>query len=372
MMLRALVELARQLELPGAGADVEPEAAIAYVAALHGLLERGEARGPDHRYGVRLGRDTAAVFWSTAPVEVLDFFADLWNGPRPESAEEFFAAPWSKEPPDALDDERFYAVTLGASGGRVAVLDWFEASLGRLKRTARRFADDLAIAGDSRPIAVGQLLAAVAPSGGERLAPELAGSIFQASLRGTPLPRELLRHALLRLRAAPAGEREAAALLHPRAALIKATLRGLARTDPTCSHLKEISVSLDDGNTHSAYGLGRLFAALERAQQQTSRAPGATMRDRYFASASMAPASVFPRLLRMAEQAVSQARADGGDAGVGHAIGHAIAHISGRLPAGGFPTSLSLEDQGLFGVGYYHQREWFAAAPVADRPSVPS
>ncbi len=360
MMLRALAELARQLELPGAGAGVDPDAAIAYVAALHGLIERGEAPGPDNRYGVRLGRDTAAVFWSTAPVEVLDFFADLWNGPRPESADEFFAAPWSMEPPDVLDDERFYVVTLGASGGRVAVRDWYETSLGRLKRSARRFADDLAIAGECRPLAMGQLLAAVAPPDGAPLPSDVAGSIFQASLRGTPLPREILRHALLRLRAAPGREREATALLRARAALIKATLRGLARTDPSCAHLKELSASLDDDNTHAAYGLGRLFAALERAQQQVRRGPGATMRDSYFASASMAPASVFPRLLRMAEQSVSQARADGSDAGVGPAIGR----ISERLPAGGFPTSLSLEDQGLFGVGYYHQRESFAAAPA--------
>ena len=65
MMLRALVDLARQLELPGAGAEVDPDAAIAYVAALHGLIERGEAPGPDTRYGVRLGRDTAAVSGAT-------------------------------------------------------------------------------------------------------------------------------------------------------------------------------------------------------------------------------------------------------------------------------------------------------------------
>jgi CRISPR-associated protein Csd1 len=360
MMLRALVELARQLELPGAGAGVDPDAAIAYVAALHGLIERGEAPGPDHRYGVRLGRDTAAVFWSTAPVEVLDFFADLWNGPRPEAADDFFAAPWSKEPPGALDNERFYAVTLGASGGRVVVRDWFDTSLGRLKRTARRFVDDLAIGGDARPIAMGQLLAAVAPTGGARAPQDVSGSIFQASLRGTPLPREVLRQALLCMRAAPGREREAAALLRVRAALVKAALRGLARVDPSCAHLGGISASLDEDNTHAAYCLGRLFAALERAQLQTRRGPGATMRDRYFASASMAPASVFPRLLRLAEQAVCQARADGSDAGVGQTI----EHLGGRLPATRFPNSLSLDDQGLFGVGYYHQRESLAAAPA--------
>ena len=74
----------------------------------------------------------------------------------------------------------------------------------------------------------------------------------------------------------------------------------------------------------------------------------------------MAPASVFPRLMRMAQQAVGQARADGSDAGVGETVDR----VSGRLSAGSFPTSLSLEDQGLFGIGYYHQRESFAATPA--------
>ena len=360
MMLRALVDLARQLELPGAGAEVDPDAAIAYVAALHGLIERGEAPGPDNRYGVRLGRDTAAVFWSTAPVEVLDFFADLWNGPRPEVADDFYSAPWSMQPPDVIDDERFYAVTLGASGGRVAVRDWFETSLGRLKRNTRRFADDLAIAGDARPIAMGQLLAALAPTGGARLPSDVASSIFQASLRGTPLPRELLRHALLRLRTTPGHERETAGLLRVRAALIKACLRGLARVDPGCTHLAGVSASLDEHDTQPAYLLGRLFAALERAQHQSGRGPGATMRDRYFASASMAPASVFPRLMRMAQQAVSQSHADAGDPGARQIIDR----LSRRLPAGRFPSSLPLEDQGLFAIGYYHQRESFAATPT--------
>ncbi|HWM84856.1 MAG TPA: type I-C CRISPR-associated protein Cas8c/Csd1 [Kofleriaceae bacterium] len=341
----------------GANAPVAPEAAIAYVAALHRLLERDDTGTRTHRYGVRLGRDTVAVFWTTAPMLVLDFFADLWNGPLPGAAAAFHADPWGGQPPAELDQERFYAVTLGANGARVVVRDWFEAGLGQVKRSVRRLAADLEIAGDHRPLAIWQLLAAIDPPGDARLAPEMASRIFHASLRGAPLPRELLRHALLRLRS-PDRERNAGPLLRARAALIKATLCGIARTDPTRSHLKEVAVSLDENSSQSAYSLGRLFAALERAQQHARHDPGVTLRDRYFAAASMAPASVFPRLLRLAQHDVSKARADGVD----HGIEQTIGHIVDRLPASGFPTVLSLEDQGLFAVGYYHQRESFGGA----------
>jgi CRISPR-associated protein Csd1 len=329
---------------PRRGTPIAPEAAIDYVASLHRLLERDEAGARGHRYGVRLGRDTAAVFWTTAPVHVLDFFADLWNGPRPEASEAFFAAPWNGQPAAELDDERFFAVILGANGGRVAVRDWFETRLGRLKRSVQRFADDLALAGDARPLSLRQLLAAIDPPGGARRPAELASRIFQTSLRGTPLPRELLRHVLVRLRAPPERERDAAELLHARAALIKATLHGIGRADPARDHLASIPVELDETITRAAYVLGRLFAALERTQKDARGGRGATMRDRFFASASMAPASVFPRLL----SPLRRGRVTAGQPTISLAL---------RLGERGFPSSLSLEDQGLFAVGYYHQRQ---------------
>ncbi|HTE55801.1 MAG TPA: type I-C CRISPR-associated protein Cas8c/Csd1 [Kofleriaceae bacterium] len=350
----------------GANAPVAPDAAIAYVAALHRLLERDDHAARAHRYGVRLGRDLVAVFWTTAPMHTLDFFADLWNGPRPGAADAFHAAPWNGEPPAALDRERFYAVILGTNAARAVVRDWFETSLGAVKRATRRFADDLAIAGDSRPLAVWQLLAAVEPPGGTGLAPDLACRIFLSSLRGSPLPREVLRQTLQRMRTSPDRWRHPAALLHARAALIRATLRGIGRADPTMSHLQEVPVSLDEGSTQAAYSLGRLFAALERAQQRALSDPNASMRDRYFSAASMAPAQVFPRLLRLAQHRADPRRARG--SGPGPDVDDTIARMVARLPASGFPVLLSIEDQGLFAVGYYHQREAFVAAPDPTGP----
>lgn len=117
-------------------------------------------------------------------------------------------------------------------------------------------------------------------------------------------------------------------------------------------------MALDESNTDRAYLLGRLFAALERLQLVASgrgKDLNATIRDRYYGAASTTPAAVFGRLLSLSMHHASKARDDGG----GVIAEKTKAGIMSQLPAEGFPRTLGLEDQGLFAVGYYHQREAF-------------
>lgn len=342
----------------GANAPVCRQAAIAYSTALTWLLSPDPATDRPYRHGVRLGPDSAVVYWTSAPTRTLSFFADLWEGPRKADAEAFFEAPWKGAPPPDLDGERFFAVTLGGNAGRLVVRDWFEATVAQVKRALRQYVDDLAIGNAPRPLAIWQLLAAVDPPGTAAISPDLSSRIFAASLRGTPLPRELLRHALLRFRASP-DRKKADSRDRARIALVKATLRGIGRSDPHRPHLKEVTVSLDENNDNAAYNLGRLFAALERAQRNALGGDvNATIRDRYFGTASANPATVFPRLIRLAQHHLSKARAESRDFGIERLVGE----IVNRLPPTRFPTVLTLEDQGLFAVGYYHQREAFFAS----------
>ena len=114
---------------------------------------------------------------------------------------------------------------------------------------------------------------------------------------------------------------------------------------------KELSVSLDPVRPEPAYHLGRLFAALEKAQEEALPGINATIKDRYFSSASASPAGVFPRLIRMNQHHVGKIeRRD-------YRLTHEkrIQEIMDRLD--GFPAHLNLNDQGLFAVGYYHQRK---------------
>lgn len=109
-------------------------------------------------------------------------------------------------------------------------------------------------------------------------------------------------------------------------------------------------MSLDEQNTNPGYRLGRLFAVLEKVQQEANPGLNATIRDRYFGAASATPRAVFPQLLRLAQHYVSKAT-------YGGISDKLIETIVSELD--NFPTHLNLKDQGLFMLGYYHQRQAF-------------
>ena len=105
-----------------------------------------------------------------------------------------------------------------------------------------------------------------------------------------------------------------------------------------------------DTNGPEPYQLGRLFAVLEKAQADALGTVNASIRDRYFGSASSTPAAVMPRLIRLGQH--HSAKLEGG-----RRIHHEklVQEIIGRVDR--FPSHLSLEQQGLFQIGYYHQRQ---------------
>jgi CRISPR-associated protein Csd1 len=178
------------------------------------------------------------------------------------------------------------------------------------------------------------------------LSPDLGTRFVGAALRGRAFPRELIGASLRRIRL-PA-EKNDRNLLHDRIALIKATWLRLYRPRRN----KEELVSLDESTTTPAYLLGRLFAVLERLQAAALGDVNASIRDRYFGAASSTPALVFPRLIRLGMHHAAKAEHSGW-------LEKITGQIVGALPAQRFPAVLSLEDQGLFAVGYYHQRERF-------------
>jgi CRISPR-associated protein Csd1 len=112
----------------------------------------------------------------------------------------------------------------------------------------------------------------------------------------------------------------------------------------------EVTVSLDEKNTTSAYLLGRLFAVIEKAQIDAHHPQklNSTIKDRYFGSASATPRSVFPMLLRLSQHHIQKAE-------FGFVSDKRIEEIMCDLKE--FPAHLSLEEQGLFAIGYYHQRQ---------------
>jgi CRISPR-associated protein Csd1 len=113
-------------------------------------------------------------------------------------------------------------------------------------------------------------------------------------------------------------------------------------------------VSLDLANTDPGYLLGRLFATLENVQYHALRNVNATIRDRYYGAASATPASIFPVLLRNAQNHLSKLRKE--RFGLAVNLEKEIGQVMDALPPS-FPRSLRMEEQGHFAIGYYHQTQ---------------
>lgn len=105
-------------------------------------------------------------------------------------------------------------------------------------------------------------------------------------------------------------------------------------------------------NPAPAYRLGRLFATLERIQEQAQPGINATIRDRYYGAASTTPVAVFTTLLRLKNAHLKKLN-DGQGAYFEKLIGDILA------PLADFPRQLTLAEQGQFAIGYYHQRQAF-------------
>jgi CRISPR-associated protein Csd1 len=132
-----------------------------------------------------------------------------------------------------------------------------------------------------------------------------------------------------------------------RAAIIKAYLLRKARINKNKRLEEVLTVGLNEKFNNPEYLLGRLFAVLEKAQQDANPGINATIKDRYFASACATPATVFPILLRLAQHHISKSD-------YGYSIDRKIEPIMNEISK--FPAHLTLEQQGIFILGYYHQR----------------
>jgi CRISPR-associated protein Csd1 len=348
----------------GDNAPVSEAAAQKYTAALNALLERDKATGR-RKAAVDLDRESVVVFWTREESEAAAFVLDVLSPPAREAdAADAAMAPWRGRAPATFDATPFYAVTLGVNSARVVVRDWFETPADRVKADLVRWFADLHVGpGDPEPVPLEGLMRALqatpdAAKDKRGLPPGIAATVFRAALLGAPLPRTLLIAAVARMRI-PANDQDA---LRLRVAVIRAVLRR-QRPNPV-----EVSVALDESRTDPAYLLGRLFATLEKLQlvaSQRGNDLNATIRDRYYGAASTRPATVFPTLLRLSVHHAAKTKEDG----LGILAEKAKAKVMNQLVD--FPGALGLEDQGLFAIGYYHQRQAFftpKAAKASDTP----
>lgn len=344
-------------ERQGENAPIGQRAAFAYTTALNHLL------GKDSRQRVQVG-DASTVFWADRDSAFEGLFAELFGShDDPDrgatAVKALFDSLKTGLLPVGERDVRFFVLGLAPNAARIAIRFWLRAPLAELApRIAQHFADLRVVRrydGDPATPSLFRLLTSLAVQGkADNVPPRLAGEWMRSILEGLPYPAALLNAAVVRCKA----EQEVTYL---RAAILKAWLnREQRRRQPELpadhSHFKE---SLDMQQPDVPYRLGRLFAVLERLQEEAAkpRKLNNTIRDRYFGAASTTPVAVFTTLLRLKVSHSKQLTPD-----YAAYFERMVGEICGTVvdpKVSDFPRQLTLPEQGRFALGYYHQRQSF-------------
>lgn len=328
-------------------APVGRYAAFAYTAALNHLLAERENV---HRIG-----DTTVVCWTEgANPEYNEFSNCFLFGDAPparltdtdlHSVVDKLAKglPCDELPLDL--SRRFYILGLAPNAARLSVRFFYNSSFGELMRNVAAHHKRMEITGSKAPImSLWALLKETVNLNTTDKAPSpvLAGAVARAIFTGTAYPAALLEATMLRIRA----ERN---ITPGRAAILKAYY--LKNTNDLCP--KEVlTVGLNENSTNIPYTLGRLFAVYEAVQEKANSGINATIKDKFFNSASATPAVIFPILDNLAQKHLRKLTA-----GQNTYFDRQIGALKSVLSEA-YPTRLSLPEQGSFNLGYYHQKEY--------------
>jgi len=333
----------------GANAPIGKTAAFAYTEALNHLL------GKDSNQRLQVG-DASTVFWSEKVTSFEQHVVDFFGEPPKDdpdrnvrAVESLFKSPHTGTLPEAEDQTRFYVLGLAPNASRISIRFWMVDTVAGMSGKLRQHFDDLRIVHGPKErdsFSLFRLLVSTASLGkSENIQPSLTGETMRAILSGTAYPETLAQAAIRRIRA----EHE---ITYIRAALLKACLnRSLRLYNPTQE--KKITMILDPTNLNIGYRLGRLFAALEKIQSESSPGLNATIRDKFYGAASGTPVAVFGNLMRLKNHHLAKLENAGRRINFERLIGEIMSSLTD------FPPHLTLADQGRFAIGYYHQTQDF-------------
>ena len=328
----------------GLNAPVGKQASFTYTTALNHLLRKGS----EQRFQVG---DASTVCWSAKRHNLESNFATIWGTiPTvikydPDKYTDAIKAVINSVHRGSLaegDNTLFYVLGLAPNASRIAIRFWLSGTVSEFSTRIKEHFDYLEIVrgeNELEYLPLFLLLVNTAVQGkAENIPPNLGGETMRTILAGQPYPYTLFAAAIRRCKATQHVN-------YPRAATIKAYLNKFDNSE-------ELKVALDKENTDSAYRLGRLFATLEKIQEEANPGINSTIKDRYYGAASSNPVSVFSTLLKLSNHHLAKLENRGRRTNFEKLLNEIMTDIRPDLP-----TSLSLPDQGKFAVGYYHQRQ---------------
>ena len=328
-------------------APIGKHAAFAYTAALNHLLA-------DQNHKQYIG-DTTVIYWAdTAEPQYPDVFSMLlgnevegWTENDLAAALKFLAHSQPCKELKLDPNRTFYILGLAPNAARLSVRFFLKNTFGKLMENVNAHYERLEI---DRPsfaptgyLPLWQLLAETVNQSArdKKPSPVMAGATARAIWNGERYPAALLNGIMLRIRAD-------SKVNWRRAAIIKAYY--LKNEDENCP--KEVlTVSLNESSTNIPYTLGRLFSVYEAVQQAANPGINATIKDKYFNSASSIPATIFPILGNLCQKHLRKL-----DKGLQTFYNRQIGAIKDILGET-YPTRLNLPQQGSFDLGYYHQTQ---------------
>ena len=327
-------------------APVGRHAEFAYTTALNYLLNQ-------RKYTFQLG-DSMIIFWAESAEEGYQaaFFDSV--APKPDNQEEIRGIFENLKMNRAVQignvtlnpEQQFYILALAPNAARLSVRFFYQNSFGNILKNLSEHYERMSVVRpsweDKEYMGIRDMLFETVNQNSKDKSPvpNMAAFVLQAILSGVRYPASLYTDILIRIRA------EQGKVTWGKAGIIKAYLIRNMNWKEGGKYM-----GLNEESRETSYVLGRLFSVLESIQMDANPGIKATIRDRYFNSACATPASIFPVLIKLKNSHMKKLERENGGAKIYYE--KLLTELMGKLDE--YPKRLSLEEQGKFILGYYHQ-----------------
>ena len=330
-------------------ASISQKSMKKYTTALNFLVS-----SPMHRQTIG---DMTLLYWANtkdSEKPYLDFLSfSLFSPSSDEAKDEILDSVFRKlregRTPDmdfADLSTDFYILGVKPNVSRLAVKLFERSKFGKLMANVAKHCNDLSFSVNDRQLSVWEIDRALqSPVTNESSDPALQAKLLLSIIKGLPYPQTLLNTVVRRCRTdRDNAEKQFYSVNSTRARIIKACLIRK-------KYITEVYNMLQENSPDTAYNLGRLFAVLEKIQSDALKSVNASIKDKFFSSACATPYLVFPRLLKLAQAHLSKL-GDGARIYSDKLIQSILSNINSA-----FPKALNMEEQGMFILGYYQQKQ---------------